>query len=95
MAPAAKRSVLRRKVGNVHDIRSTESPVTTNTLDTEKITMAPVPTTTTEPITHSGNCPVFQTPSPCIKASDILARNIPVSLRQKKITGEYIDLALL
>ncbi|VDI34321.1 Hypothetical predicted protein [Mytilus galloprovincialis] len=51
VAPAAKRSVLRRKVGDVHEIRSTGSPVATNTLDTEVMTMAPVPTTATEPIT--------------------------------------------
>ncbi|CAG2240484.1 unnamed protein product [Mytilus edulis] len=105
VAPAAKRSVSRRKVGDVHEIRSTGSPVATNTLDTEVMTMAPVPTTATEPITvpttatepitHSGNCPVFQNPIPCIKASDDLARNVTVSLRQKIIAGEYIDLALL
>ncbi|XP_063398274.1 uncharacterized protein LOC134683112 [Mytilus trossulus] len=57
VAPAAKRSVLRRKVGDVHDIRSTESPVANITLDTdtEVMTMAPVPvsTTATEPITPS------------------------------------------
>ncbi|XP_071156026.1 uncharacterized protein [Mytilus edulis] len=105
VAPAAKRSVSRRKVGDVHEIRSTGSPVATNTLDTEVMTMAPVPTTATEPITvsttatepitHSGNCPVFQNPIPCITASDDLARNVTVSLRQKIIAGEYIDLALL
>ncbi|VDI00685.1 Hypothetical predicted protein [Mytilus galloprovincialis] len=105
VAPAAKRSVSRRKVGDVHEIRSTGSPVATNTLDTEVMTMAPVPTTatepitvpttSTEPITHSGNCPVFQNPIPCITASDDLARNVTVSLRQKIIAGEYIDLALL
>lgn len=61
VAPAAQSTVLNQNVGDAHDNRSTESPIATNSLSLEVITMAPVTTTTiaTELITHSGNFSSF------------------------------------
>ena len=83
VATSAKRTVLRSIIdGNSGINRSIdiEGPVAT-TLHSSKVmpmTTAPVITTATSSSTdtQSGNFPVLQTPSPCCKANDDLARNV-------------------